>query len=89
MHFFGAWGVIVFIVGFLFTLYLGVDKLFINTTGRLITERPEFYIALICILLGSQLFLAGFVGELLIRQQKQTNHYNISKKIGIKKQKKE
>jgi len=89
MHFFGAWGVIVFIVGFLFTLYLGVDKLFINTTGRLITERPEFYIALICILLGSQLFLAGFVGELLIRQQKQTNYYNISKKIGIKKQKKE
>ena len=89
MHFFGAWGVIVFIVGFLFTLYLGVDKLFINTTGRLITERPEFYIALICILLGSQLFLAGFVGELLIRQQKQSNHYNISKKIGIKKQKKE
>ncbi len=89
MHFFGAWGVIVFIVGFLFTLYLGVDKLFINTTGRLITERPEFYIALICILLGSQLFLAGFVGELLIRQQKQTNHYNISKKIGIKTQKKE
>lgn len=84
MHFFGAWGVIVFIVGFLFTLYLGVDKLFINTTGRLITERPEFYIALICILLGSQLFLAGFVGELLIRQQKQTNHYNISKKIGTK-----
>lgn len=84
MHFFGAWGVIVFIVGFLFTLYLGVDKLFINTTGRLITERPEFYIALICILLGSQLFLAGFVGELLIRQQKQTNYYNISKKIGTK-----
>ncbi len=84
MHFFGAWGVIVFIVGFLFTLYLGIDKLFINTTGRLITERPEFYIALICILLGSQLFLAGFVGELLIRQQKQTNHYNISKKIGTK-----
>ena len=89
MHFFGAWGVIVFIVGFLFTLYLGVDKLFINTTGRLITERPEFYIALICILLGSQLFLAGFVGELLIRQQKQSNHYNISKKIGIKTDKKE
>src|SRR6056300_216579 len=82
MNFFGAWGVIVFIVGFLFTLYLGIDKLFINTTGRLITERPEFYIAWICILLGSQLFLAGFVGELLIRQQKQTNYYNISKKIG-------
>lgn len=89
MHFFGAWGVIVFIVGFLFTLYLGIDKLFINTTGRLITERPEFYIALICILLGTQLFLAGFVGELLIRQQKQTNYYNILKKIGIKTQKKE
>lgn len=89
MHFFGAWGVIVFIVGFLFTLYLGIDKLFINTTGRLITERPEFYIALICILLGSQLFLAGFVGELLIRQQKQINHYNISKKIGTKTQMKE
>jgi len=87
MHFFGAWGVFVFFLGFVFTLYLGIDKLFIHKTARLITERPEFYIALCCILLGTQLFLTGFLGELLIRQQKQTNHYNITKSLNTKKEK--
>lgn len=85
MHFFGAWGVLVFILGFFFTAYLGIDKLFITTTARLITERPEFYIALCCILLGTQLFLTGFIGELLIRQQKQTSYYTISKTINTQK----
>ncbi|HKL91110.1 MAG TPA: glycosyltransferase family 2 protein, partial [Allomuricauda sp.] len=46
MHLFGAWGVLMFIVGLGFALYLGVDKLFLNPTGRLITQRPQFYIAL-------------------------------------------
>ena len=44
----------------LFAFYLGIDKLFINTTGRLITERPQFYLALTAMLIGTQLFLAGF-----------------------------
>ncbi len=80
MHFFGAWGVLVFFISFVFTAYLGVDKLFFHTSGRLITQRPEFFIALICMVIGSQLFLAGFIGELIIRQKKDNNHYNISDK---------
>ena len=46
MHLFGALGVIMFIIGFGFALYLGIDKLFFNPSGRLITERPQFYISL-------------------------------------------
>ena len=80
MHFFGLWGTLMLIGGFLFTLYLGIDKLFLATTGRLITQRPEFYIALICVVLGSQLFIAGFLGELILRQNNKTPRYIISKK---------
>ena len=58
MHLFGALGVLMFVVGFGFSIYLGVDKLFLNPTGRLITQRPQFYIALTAMILGTQLFLA-------------------------------
>ena len=61
MHFFGLMGTIFFMIGFLFSLYMGIDKLFIDTSGRLIAERPEFYIALTTIVVGTQLFLAGFL----------------------------
>jgi len=77
MHLFGAWGVVMFIIGFGFAIYLGIDKLFIHTSGRLITSRPEFYIALTAMVLGTQLFLAGFLGEIIIRQRKDQTHYNI------------
>lgn len=77
MHLFGAWGAIMLFVGFCFALYLGIDKLFINTTGRLITERPEFYITLTAMILGSQLFLAGFIGELILRNKKDSTNYII------------
>jgi glycosyltransferase involved in cell wall biosynthesis len=77
MHLFGAWGAAMLFVGFLLTLYLGIDKLFINTTGRLITERPEFFIALTAMILGSQLFLAGFLGELILRSKKDSQNYII------------
>lgn len=77
MHLFGAWGAIMLFVGFCFALYLGVDKLFINPTGRLITDRPEFYIALTAMILGSQLFLAGFIGELILRNKKDSQNYLI------------
>ena len=80
MHFFGLWGTLMFLGGFLFTLYLGIDKLFLVTTGRLITQRPEFYIALICVVLGSQLFIAGFLGELILKQNNKIPRYIISKK---------
>ncbi|MFS4468054.1 glycosyltransferase family 2 protein [Maribacter sp. 2210JD10-5] len=78
MHLFGALGVLMFIIGFGFALYLGIDKLFINRFGRLITDRPQFYIALTSMVIGTQLFLAGFIGEILIRSKRKENRYFIS-----------
>jgi len=78
MHLFGAWGAIMLMVGFCFALYLGIDKLFIHKTGRLITERPQFYIALTSMILGTQLFLAGFIGELILRSKKSSRNYIIN-----------
>ena len=77
MHLFGAWGAIMLCIGFAFSVYLGIDKLFINPTGRLITDRPQFYIALTAMILGSQFFVAGFLGELILRNKKSTPHYHI------------
>lgn len=77
MHLFGALGVLMFIIGFGFAAYLGIDKLFIHPTGRLIANRPVFYISLAAMILGTQLFLAGFLGEIIIRQRKDQPHYHI------------
>lgn len=81
MHLFGAWGAIMFFVGICFSLYLGIDKLFINPTGRLITDRPQFFIALTAMVLGTQLFLAGFLGELLLKTSHKSKNYIIEKTI--------
>tara|TARA_B100000795_G_scaffold112523_1_gene83393 strand:+ start:18652 stop:19593 length:942 start_codon:yes stop_codon:yes gene_type:complete len=81
MHLFGALGAFMLTIGFLFAFYLGVDKLFINPTGRLITERPQFYIAITAMIIGTQLFLAGFLGELLLRTKKENNNYTIKKTL--------
>ena len=78
MHFFGLWGTIMIFIGFLSAGYLGIDKLYFKPDGRLIAERPEFYIALTTMLLGSQFFVAGFLGELLIGQQKEKTRYTIA-----------
>ncbi|AYN67789.1 glycosyltransferase [Euzebyella marina] len=83
MHLFGALGVLMFIIGFGFALYLGVDKLFINTRGRLITDRPQFFIALTAMVMGTQLFLAGFLGEILIRSRKNEARYTVSEEINL------
>jgi len=77
MHLFGAWGVVMFIIGFGFAAYLGIDKLFINPYGRLIALRPQFYISLIAMVIGTQLFIAGFLGELILRSKKQEKRYKI------------
>jgi glycosyltransferase involved in cell wall biosynthesis len=79
MHFFGSWGTLMLLVGFGFTLYLGIDKLYFHTQSRLITQRPEFYIALTTMILGAQSFIAGFLGEILIRHNKNIKRYNITK----------
>ena len=81
MHFFGAMGALMLLVGFLFALYLGVDKLFLHPSGRLITERPPFYIALTSMILGSQFFVAGFLGELILQRKKNTKNYIIKENI--------
>jgi glycosyltransferase involved in cell wall biosynthesis len=83
MHLFGAIGVLMFILGLVFTTYLGIDKLFFNTKARLITQRPEFYLALSAMILGTQLFLAGFLGELIVRSQADKDRYYISEKINL------
>lgn len=81
MHLFGLLGSIMFVIGFLFAFYLGIDKLFINTTGRLITERPQFYLSLTAMLIGTQLFLAGFLGEIILRTKNNEERYKISEEL--------
>ena len=80
MHFFGLIGTIMLLVGFFFSAYLGIDKLFLQTSGRLITERPEFYISLATMIMGSQFFLAGFLGEIILRNRKIKKQYIITEK---------
>lgn len=81
MHFFGAIGTLLFFIGFCFAFYLGIDKLFIDKTARLISNRPEFYISLTAMIIGSQFFLAGFLAELVGRNSSNRNHYLIEKTI--------
>jgi glycosyltransferase involved in cell wall biosynthesis len=81
MHLFGLLGTLTFFIGFCFALYLGIDKLFFNPTGRLITDRPQFYLAIVAMIIGTQLFLAGFLGEIILRTKSETKRYTISDKI--------
>ena len=81
MHLFGALGVVMFIVGFGFAAYLGINKLFLNKAGRLITQRPQFYISLVSMLIGIQLFIAGFIGELILRTKREKQRYHIKETL--------
>ena len=81
MHFFGLLGTLFFMLGSGITLWLVINKLFIDTGSRLIADLPEFYIALTAIILGTQLFLAGFIAELIGRNSTTRNNYLIEKEI--------
>lgn len=81
MHFFGLMGTLFFFIGFLFALWIGIDKLFIDTTARLIADRAEFYISLVSMIIGVQLFMAGFIAELIGRNSSIRNNYLIEKEI--------
>lgn len=81
MHFFGAIGTLLFIVGFGFAFWLGISKLFIDKTNKLIASRAEFYIALTAMIMGVQFFLAGFIAEMIGRNSSTRNHYLIEKEI--------
>jgi len=83
MHLFGLLGTIMFVIGFIFAFYLGLDKLFLNPYGRLITEKPLFYISLVTMIIGTQFFLAGFLGEIILRTKSKEKRYSISKKLNL------
>lgn len=84
MHFFGAVGTLMFIVGFLSALWLGISKLIDVTRGiygNLIAENPWFFIALTMMILGTLLFIGGFIGELIIRTNREHKNYYIEEEI--------
>jgi glycosyltransferase involved in cell wall biosynthesis len=81
MHFFGLWGTLVFLFGFIITLYLIVAK--ITIPAFTLTNTPIFYIALISLVVGMQLFLAGFISELVARNAAGRNSYLIEDKLGV------
>ena len=81
MHFFGLWGTISFLIGFGFSIYLIVAKIIESEFS--LTNRPSFYIALVAMIIGTQLFLAGFIGELISRNSPERNSYLIEKKTGL------
>lgn len=81
MHFFGLLGTLSFVLGLGIALWLIVNKLFINTGSTLIADRTEFYIALAAMIIGTQLFLAGFIAELIGRSSANRNNYLIEKGI--------
>jgi glycosyltransferase involved in cell wall biosynthesis len=84
MHFFGAIGLLMFVIGFGFSFYIGIDKLFFDRSAKLIADRTEFYIALAAMVMGVQFFLAGFLAELIGRNSSQRNVYLVEKTVGTK-----
>ena len=87
MHVFGFLGTIVFIIGFFSALFLGIEKAWALWQGvpmRLITDSPYFYIALTMMMIGTQLFLAGFLGDLISRNSAGRNEYQIEDYIRVK-----
>jgi glycosyltransferase involved in cell wall biosynthesis len=81
MHFFGLWGTIFFLIGFGISVYLIISK--IIDFNFPLTNRPGFFLALTAIIIGVQLFLAGFIGELIGRNAPGRNSYLVEKKIGL------
>jgi hypothetical protein len=84
MHFFGTMGMLSFLGGLAITIWLIVDKLIDISKGlayRNVTDQPLFYIALVAIIVGFQLFLTGFIAELVSRNATERNHYHIGDKV--------
>ena len=81
MHFFGLYGMLFFFVGFCISVYLVVAKLMRQNFG--LTDKPTFYIGLAVMIIGMQLFLTGFIAELIARNAPDRNNYLVEKKVGI------
>jgi len=87
MHLFGLLGSFMFFIGFTSAIYIGINKLlavfYFHTTARLITDNPWFYIALTSMIIGTQLFLAGFIGEIVLRNSKNQERYKIRENLNL------
>ena len=84
MHFFGTSGMVMFLVGFVMTVWIIVAKLVHQANGlkfRAVTDQPLFYLALLAVVLGVMLFLAGFIGEMIARSAAERNDYNIKEEL--------
>ena len=84
MHFFGLFGSVMFILGFFAVVVVGVFKLiaiFEHVKAPLVTDSPYFYLSMLAMVLGTQLFLAGFIGEIVARNSTERNNYQIEKEI--------
>ena len=84
MHFFGLLGSLMFVIGFIAVVVVGATKLYNMYSGNpytLVTDSPYFFLALTTMILGTQLFLAGFIGELVVRNAPGRNHYEIKEEL--------
>jgi glycosyltransferase involved in cell wall biosynthesis len=81
MHFFGLWGTFAFLFGLGVFVFLTISKFFFDKTGM--TQRPLFFFAILAMIIGTQLFLAGFIGELISRNSAERNVYLIEEKLGL------
>ena len=84
MHFFGVSGLLMFLIGFVMTVWIIAAKLVHQAQGmkfRAVTDQPLFYLALVAVVLGVMLFLAGFLGEMIARSSSDRNHYNIKEEL--------
>ena len=80
MHFFGTLGVFSFMIGFVILFYLSISKLWSNVGG--IANRPLFYLGILTVIIGVQLFLTGFLAELIFQNSAGRNYYNIEETTG-------
>jgi glycosyltransferase involved in cell wall biosynthesis len=87
MHLFGALGTVMFLIGFLSAGYIGISKLikllYLHEDTILVTDNPWFYIALTTMIIGTQLFLAGFLGEIILRTKNNEERYKVSNEINL------
>lgn len=84
MHFFGLLGSLMFFLGFVAVIAVGAIKLYNMSAGNhysLVTDSPYFFIALTTMILGTQLFLTGFIGELIVRNSQKRNDYEIEEEL--------
>ena len=84
MHLFGLMGTVTFLIGIVITLWLIIKKLVLQSQGRIfraVTDQPLFYLALLAVIIGTLLFLTGFIGELISRNSSNRNNYNIKERF--------